>query len=120
MFDIPYEEWLGKTDYDFFPKEQADIFRIHDGHVFETGEEDVNEEEITDAQGNVRAIETKKTLYVNKAGEKYIVGAIRDITERKRSEEALRTSQLHLSEAMDLAKIVYWEVDPVDGFLCLQ
>jgi diguanylate cyclase (GGDEF)-like protein/PAS domain S-box-containing protein len=37
----------------------------------------------------------------------------RDITERKRSEEALRASQLHLSEAMDLAHIVYWEFDPV-------
>ncbi len=30
------------------------------GHVFETGEEDVNEEEIIDTYGNVRAIETKK------------------------------------------------------------
>jgi PAS domain S-box-containing protein len=35
----------------------------------------------------------------------------RDITVRKRAEEALHTSQLHLSEAMDLAKIVYWELD---------
>jgi PAS domain S-box-containing protein len=43
-----------------------------------------------------------------------IVGASsigRDITARKRAEEALLTSQLHLSEAMDLAKIVYWELD---------
>ena len=40
-------------------------------------------------------------------------GTIRDITERKRSEEALRTSQLQLLEAMDLARIVYWEFDPV-------
>jgi two-component system, cell cycle sensor histidine kinase and response regulator CckA len=38
---------------------------------------------------------------------------LRDITERKRSEEALRTSQMQLSEAMDLAHIVYWEFDPV-------
>jgi PAS domain S-box-containing protein len=44
-----------------------------------------------------------------------ITGMVVDITERKRSEEALRTSQLQLSEAMELAKIVYWEVDPTDG-----
>jgi PAS domain S-box-containing protein/putative nucleotidyltransferase with HDIG domain len=31
----------------------------------------------------------------------------------KRSEEALRTSQRQLSEATDLAHIVYWEFDPV-------
>ena len=36
-----------------------------------------------------------------------------DITDRKRSEEALRTSQMQLSDAMDLAHIVYWEFDPV-------
>ena len=37
--------------------------------------------------------------------------SVRDITVRKSAEEALLTSQLHLSEAMDLAKIVYWELD---------
>jgi PAS domain S-box-containing protein len=44
-----------------------------------------------------------------------ITGVMVDITERKRSEEALRNSQLHLSEAMDLAKIAYWEVDLTDN-----
>ena len=38
-------------------------------------------------------------------------GVSRDITERKRAEEELRTSRLHLAEAMDLAHIVYWEFD---------
>ncbi|HVN97663.1 MAG TPA: PAS domain S-box protein [Syntrophorhabdaceae bacterium] len=37
---------------------------------------------------------------------------LHDITERKRSEEYLRMSQLQLLEAMDLAHIVYWEFDP--------
>jgi PAS domain S-box-containing protein len=37
-----------------------------------------------------------------------------DITGRKRSEEILCTSQMQLSEAMDLAHIVYWETDPID------
>ncbi|MBN1106567.1 MAG: PAS domain S-box protein [Deltaproteobacteria bacterium] len=36
----------------------------------------------------------------------------RDITERKKAEVALHTSQLQLTEAMDLAHIVYWEIDP--------
>ena len=40
-----------------------------------------------------------------------IVGVNQDITEQKRIEEALRTSQLRLWEAMDLAGIVYWELD---------
>ena len=36
----------------------------------------------------------------------------RDIEKRKRAEEALLTSQFHLSDVMDLAKIVHWELDP--------
>ena len=38
-----------------------------------------------------------------------------DITERKRAEEALRASQLRLSEAMDLARLAYWEADGTTG-----
>ena len=45
-------------------------------------------------------------------GRKIVYTAWRDITRRKRVEEALLASQLRLSEAMDLAHIVYWELDP--------
>ena len=41
----------------------------------------------------------------------HILGVLRDITERKRDEEKLRESALQLSEAADLARIVYWEQD---------
>jgi PAS domain-containing protein len=44
------EGLMGKTDYDFFPKEQVDIFWQKDDEVLETGKENINEEEITDAQ----------------------------------------------------------------------
>jgi len=42
-------------------------------------------------------------------------GTIRDITERKRTEESLKKSQLQLSEAMDLADLVNWEFDVPTG-----
>jgi len=44
----------------------------------------------------------------------------RDITERKKSEEALRISQTRLAEAMELANIVYWEADPADNTYILN
>lgn len=42
----------------------------------------------------------------------YLEGTLQDITARKMAEEALIMSQLQLSEAMDLARIVHWEFDP--------
>ena len=45
----------------------------------------------------------------------YYEGTVEDVTARREAEEALRASQLKLSEAMDLARIVHWEVDLLTG-----
>jgi two-component system, cell cycle sensor histidine kinase and response regulator CckA len=87
------EEILGKSDYDYFPREEADIFWAKDEVVFTSGEEHVNEEMITDARGDVHIIATKKTLFTDERGEQFLVGVIRDITDRKRMEEALLESE---------------------------
>jgi len=41
----------------------------------------------------------------------YYEGTVEDVTARKEAEDALLASQLRLSEAMELARIVHWEVD---------
>lgn len=84
------EELIGKTDFDIFRKEEADIFQKIDEEIFLTGRENENEESITDFQGNTRIISTKKSLYVNTDGDSSIVGIMRDITERKKTEYALQ------------------------------
>jgi PAS domain S-box-containing protein len=45
----------------------------------------------------------------------HAVGIIRDITERKRDEEALRATKLQLAHAMSLAQLVAWEYDVASG-----
>jgi len=87
----------------------------HNNYVFGTGKKDINEEQITDGFGNIRTTITTKTLYTNDAGEKYIVGTLRDITERKRWEESLHRNQLQLLDMADLAHIVYWEFDVAEN-----
>lgn len=46
-------DYLGKTDYDVWPKEIADVFRIHDREVFERKIVFNGRENITDALGKV-------------------------------------------------------------------
>lgn len=83
------EELLGKSDYEFFPAEQADVFWAEDARVFETGLTRENEEFFTDAAGLTHTIWTKKTLARTSDGQPFLVGIIRDITERKRMEAEL-------------------------------
>jgi|WetSurMetagenome_2_1015567.scaffolds.fasta_scaffold19357_2 PAS domain S-box-containing protein len=91
------EELLGKSDYDFFPKDEADIFWKKDEEVFSTGKINENEEDFTDASGTKHIIVTKKSLYINNTGEEFIVGIIRDITGRKRTEIALTEANKKLN-----------------------
>ena len=45
------EALLGKTDHDFFPGQEADLFWEKDELVFQTGRDNLSEENFTDAQG---------------------------------------------------------------------
>ncbi|MCK9579784.1 MAG: PAS domain S-box protein [Methanoregula sp.] len=84
------EELLGKTDFDIFRQNEAEIFRKQDDEVFTTGQEKENEANYTDSHGNTYTIITKATRYVNADGDEFIVGIMRDITERKKTELALQ------------------------------
>ena len=85
----PLVELLGKSDYDFFPKYQADVFWEKDEAVFNSGLENINEEDFTGADGITHTILTKKTCYTAADGQQFLVGVISDITERKRAEKLL-------------------------------
>ena len=95
LMGLKREQLLGKSDHDHdsFTSAQADEFKSKDELVFATGKENINEEPITAADGKVHFIITKKALYTDEKGEKFIVGVIQDITERQRAEESLRESQ---------------------------
>ncbi len=86
----PREGLLGKSDTDFFPREQADVFWQMDEVVFESGLENINEEQFTDGGGVVRTIMTRKNLYRDEKGDEFIVGIIRDVSMMKQQEHEIR------------------------------
>jgi two-component system cell cycle sensor histidine kinase/response regulator CckA len=87
------DELIGKSDYDIFPEEQADVYWQKDEFVLKNEKPDLNEEAQT-INGKLHIISTKKSIYKNsETGEKFIVGTIRDITAQKKMEEALRESE---------------------------
>ena len=105
------DEIIGKTDYDISPEKEAVGFREIDELVFATGEENVTEEFFTDFQGKVHFIITRKRLYTDNKGEQYIVGAINDITERKRVEEIIRQSEEKYRNILETMEEGYFETD---------
>lgn len=95
------DELIGKTDRDVFPKEEAAVFWGNDDHVFREGGTLVSEEKIT-WQDEQKTIATIRTLCVDDVtGEKFIIGTIRDITDKKNSEHILREQFHFLRQFID-------------------
>lgn len=107
------ENLIGKTDYDFFDKELADFFRENDRLAIEAGTSKINEEELTFASdGHKEMIETIKTpLFDHKGQVMGIMGIGRNITERIKSEQALRESEERFSDLIATTDGILWEAD---------
>ena len=89
------EELLGKSDYDLFSKRQAEFFTEKDREVLQSGKlVEIQEETITTRHLGERVVHTKKISIADKQGRpEYLLGISEDITERKKSEDALRESE---------------------------
>jgi PAS domain S-box-containing protein len=86
---------LGKTDFDLFPRETAQKFVGDDRAVLEFGQPVLNREEsFRDAHGVEHWLLTSKMpLRDERGGVTGLIGIGRDITERRRADEALRKSE---------------------------
>jgi PAS domain S-box-containing protein len=93
---------LGKNDYDFFPKEEADHFVAKDREVL-AGKKllDIPEEVIETGSGP-RILHTRKIPLLDERGEpQHLLGISEDITERKKAEDALNQERYLLHALMD-------------------
>ena len=92
---------LGKSDFDFFPTEEAEVFWEKDKEVFDSGLTNINEEHLTDGEGRTRVIVTKKSILKDERGNKILVGVIRDITDLKQTEQALQQARDELEQKVE-------------------
>lgn len=95
----PLESLLTKSDYDLFPRQEAEVFYSQNELVFQTGIDQEHEEEFTDAFQTTHFISTKRSLHKDVRGNLFLVGVIRDITERKRMEEELKRTAAELTRS---------------------
>lgn len=101
MIGLPLAAILGKTDYDFFPRELADKYVQDDRRIVETGElySDVEENR---HEGQVRYFEIRKTPVRNADGRVVGTQAIFwDVTKRKEAEAAVEHERYLLQCLME-------------------
>jgi PAS domain S-box-containing protein len=95
----PKDSLIGLTDYDVAPREQAAFFQEIDRKVLATGAPHETEEALTSADGVEHWLFTRKSMVKVASGERYLVGIISDITERKRMEKDLVAAKLKAEDA---------------------
>ncbi|MBI2388158.1 MAG: PAS domain S-box protein [Deltaproteobacteria bacterium] len=89
LLGLSRAELLGKNDYDFFPKEQAEFFQAKDRLVLRDGTlVDIPEEPIQTKRGR-RLLQTKKVPILDGDGRpRFLLGISEDITELKAATES--------------------------------
>jgi PAS domain S-box-containing protein len=108
-------ELLGKTDHDFYPKEQADFFHAKDRETLRAGKlVDVPEEPIDTKHQGRRWLHTRKVPVLAEDGTPlYLLGISEDITERKAAEERAHALERELASVMRHAReaVISWALD---------
>ncbi len=90
------EEMVGKTDFDFLPREFAEIWYTEEQEIIRTGRPMINREEcVHDESGRpVKWCSNTKVPWRDDSGNIIgIIGLNRDITKTKKASEALRESE---------------------------
>ncbi len=111
LLGIPRGELIGKNDYDFFPKADADFYIAKDRKTLEGGKLlDIPVETIQTRHQGPRTLHTKKFPVLGPDGKpQYLMGISEDITEFKRQEQlTIYTKALEVSnkELQDFVFVV--------------
>jgi diguanylate cyclase (GGDEF)-like protein/PAS domain S-box-containing protein len=98
-FGISLSAWLGKSDSDLWPEEQAQAARQHDIGVLMAGTLQIIDEDVLDSAGVVSHWRSYKFPCVSSRGATLLAGIAVDVTETMDKEKALHKTQAELRAA---------------------
>ncbi|MEO1029242.1 MAG: response regulator, partial [Pseudomonadota bacterium] len=87
------EELVGKTDFEVSPKDEAELSRRLDKTVLKSKSGHDHIKQITNAHGEKRWVDSRKTYIEDVDGTAYVLGIFTDITELKEREEVLSRAE---------------------------
>ncbi|ABW31288.1 PAS domain S-box protein [Acaryochloris marina] len=111
LFDIDPQTFLGKTDFDLFPRQIAEKLRKNDINTLAAGQVQTIEEVVTHADGSRHTYIANKFPVLDPQGHVYAIGGVStNISDRKRTENQLRESQQLLRLVIDnIPQLIYWK-----------
>ena len=116
------DELVGKRDYDFFPQELAAQYYAREQTLFQSGQPLLDYEEfLVDTAGHPRWVSTTKVPLRDAHGKSFgLVGMGRDITERKRAEQAQLESNAKFRALFESSPDAIMLIDPHDNWPILD
>jgi PAS domain S-box-containing protein len=105
------KDWYGKNDFDFWPKESAELFRKNDSEVLRFGHTHQFLEDSKDLEGKRHCWLNYKFPFIDSNNERYVGGIGIDATDRIMAEEALRESRNRYQDLIETTNDFIWETD---------
>ena len=97
-------DWQGKTDFDLWSRESAELFRANDAAVLASGEVQRLLEDSVGRDAERRSWLDYKFPFTDAQGRRYVGGIAIDVTDRIQAERALRESEQLLQTVLAHSK----------------
>jgi len=113
FFGASEADIVGKTDYDFVDRKQADFFREHDRAAMAASKPSINEEWLRFADDGSRGLfETIKTPMIDADGKPIgVLGVARDITARVQAQHELLEAQQRAQQYLNIVGVMLVALD---------
>lgn len=106
------EDWYGRTDFELWPQEVAELFRANDLAVLASNQPKEVEEQAREPNGTVSIWHNVKFPFSDATGRRFVAGFGVDVTQGHEASRLLQESEARLREAQRMAQIGNWEFDP--------